>query len=564
MGSQPLNPIIPGFAPDPSVTLVGDTFVLVNSTFHIFPGLPVYASKDLVNWVQIGRFGTSCATCSSPSNCIPGNAINRPSQLSLRRSDTVLLPSADGTTMPATGGLYAPTIRHHAARGKTYIVCTNVVGPENVEDFKRLGMSSIKRENFIISTSDIWADNWSDPMSFEFQGIDPSISWDEDGRTYICGSAGSGPNTTIDMFEVDLSTGEKLSAVRTIWKGTGGAYPEGPHIYSKDGWKFLVIAEGGTWRNHMVSIARSKSIWGPYEAYAGNPILTARGTGEYVQCTGHMDLFQDLNGSWWGACLGIRTRRNAFLMGRETFLTSVRWEEEQWPVVQQVAIDRVPSHADNFQSGEFVAASIRPRPGVGWVYIRTPDTTHYNLDDAMPGSIIMLTPSQTDITKTRNPVTFIGKRQRKLTGASSVILKTPLPNTDISAGLVLYKDEFRFTRIYFHAKTDPEIVFEVVNQAQGVDKKETRSVAILSQSDRIVLQIEYTEQELCLSCRSRMDSSGQNDDTYGSWRVGTEILSDRDFVGPVIGVYATGNNLNGDGLSSNSKHQVVFRDFQVD
>jgi len=175
--------------------------------------------------------------------------------------------------MHNTGGLYAPTIRHH--NGTVYIVCTNVLHADS--------WTQDQTENFIVSTTDIWSGQWSDAIPFSFQGIDPSIFFDSDGKSYIQGSAAPGPMTRIHLFEIDLRTGEKLSEEKEIWKGTGGEYPEGPHLYKKDEWYYVVISEGGTFEGHMITVARSRDIWGPYEAFERNPILTARDTREYIR-----------------------------------------------------------------------------------------------------------------------------------------------------------------------------------------------------------------------------------------------------------------------------------------
>ena len=185
------NPIIPGFAPDPSVVRINDTFYLVNSSFHLFPGLPIFASRDLVAWRHIG------------------NAIIRSTQLDLSKSATCLAPGKDGSAekAPATGGLYAPTIRHH--NGVTYIVCTNV--SNYLADDGSYGNGEIQFDNFLISTCDIGAGQWSDPVHFDFYGIDPDLFFDDDGRAYVSGSSWRTNPSTINCFEIDLQTGRKLS-----------------------------------------------------------------------------------------------------------------------------------------------------------------------------------------------------------------------------------------------------------------------------------------------------------------------------------------------------------------
>src|SRR5689334_19634093 len=137
--------------------------------------------------------------------------------MSLKGSDTILYPQKTGSILLATGGLYAPTIRYN--NGTFYVVCTNVIhmGPTAQQD---------KTDNFIVTTTDPYSDEWSDPVYFEFRGIDPSLIFDDDGRVYVQGSRGPGPATTINLIEIDLKTGKALSEEKIIWRGTGGIYPE--------------------------------------------------------------------------------------------------------------------------------------------------------------------------------------------------------------------------------------------------------------------------------------------------------------------------------------------------
>ncbi|KAJ9608216.1 hypothetical protein H2200_007204 [Cladophialophora chaetospira] len=509
-----LNPIIPGFAPDPSVVLINDTFYLVNSTFHLFPGLPVYASKDLVTWRHIG------------------NAINRLSQMSFSKSITGLVPLEDlGEVMLTTGGLYAPTIRH--SNGTVYVVCTNVIHTEDsVGD---------RTENFFVSTKDILSDEWSDPVYFDFDGIDPSLFFDDDGRVYMQGSAAPGPMTKINQFEIDLATGRKLSEEKTIWGGTGGIYPEGPHMYKKDGWYYLLISEGGTHEGHMITTARSKEIWGPYEAYENNPVMTARGTGEYIRYTGHCDMFQDRQGNWWGVCLGVRKdRKGRFIMGRETFITPGSWPEGEWPSLQLVkSSPQGLVHQGN-------STPLTAKPMVDFVYIRDAKLDSYAF--ASGAKDITVKASSVDLSHSSASPSFVGKRQRLLQGASSVTMSAGPQGwvNGIRGGLVVYKDEHRFVRILYDS-SQKAMVFEVLNNAKKIHRTEQQPIQI---QDRIALKIDYTEEEYRLTFKDAADASA-------GWNllavVDTLELTDPDFVGPVVGVFAV----------SGDEADIVFSDLEI-
>ncbi|KAJ6027073.1 glycosyl hydrolase [Penicillium canescens] len=513
-----INPIIPGFAPDPSIVGVAGWYFLVNSTFHLFPGLPIYASKDLVSWRQIGgRLNYSPLLRTNEPRL--GHAINRRDQLSLSKSATRLSapsPSTGGKILPATAGLYAPTIRYHA--GKFYVVCTNALYNKNT--------GQVGKQNFLVSTTDIWSDIWSDPVYFDFVGIDPDLFFD-DGKIYITGSATPGPWTRINCFEIDIETGKRLLDERTIWTGTGGVYPEGPHIYKRNGWYYLLIAEGGTHLTHMITMARSRSIWGPYESCPNNPILTANGTDEYIQHTGHGDLFEDNDGQWWAVCLAVRKdKRGRYAMSRETFLTSAKWHGE-WPSLEPVKL--VPRALSNRNETPSLSAG----PLIDYVYIRDVSLGKYSFNES--NSNITLTASSTDLSDPEASPTFVGKRQRLLEGQSSVTvagISDTWSSARLKCGLAYYKDEHRYIRIFFDA-SDSSVAFEEKNSAQEIVR--TSCQALEKTPDSISLRMEYTEQEFHLMYALE---SGPHKVWIRLALVDTMDMTDPDFVGPVIGVFA--------------------------
>jgi len=509
-----INPIIGGFAPDPSLVLVDGTYFLVNSTFHLFPGLPIYTSQDLIHWHQIG------------------NAINRREQLSFSKAATLIHGLDNEDHLYATGGLYAPTIRFH---GSTfYIVCTNVVndGEEGKES---------TLQNFIISTTDIHASKWSDPVYFDFYGIDPSLFFDPNtGKAYLCGSKSPGPETKITLFEIDVKTGKKLSEEKQLWHGTGGIYPEGPHIYFRDGFYYLMIAEGGTHEGHSVTMARSKSLEGPWEASPKNPILSAAGTDEYIQATGHCEAFEDKEGQWWGVCLGIRMGApNLYGLGRETFLTRGTWSDDGW-----LSFDRAKMNIENLSVVPDPSRRLTAAPGVDFLYIHDPELSRYKISDQQ----IALTASPDGLKSANASPSFVGKRQRQLDGRSSVTLLLPASiSTPTNVGLAVYKDEHRFLSLSYMISNNgssPTIRLHVLNKAKSIDREESTELDNAPQT--LQLTFEYTETEYKLSHRT---DSGEPKEFA---QVPTMDLSDKDFVGPIIGIFAEGSG------------EVVFRDFVID
>ncbi|OQO08381.1 hypothetical protein B0A48_06251 [Cryoendolithus antarcticus] len=286
------NPVLPGWHSDPSCVHVDGTFFCATSTFLAFPGLPIYASKDLIHWK------------------LASHVWSRPDQLGL--------PDGARNVNDQQGGFYAPNLRY---RKGVFYVTNTYVGQQNIN----------RLYGTIFTSKDPYSNAaWSNATLFSANAIDPDLFWDDDGKVYIS-TAG------ILINEINLTTGEQTAPVN-VWTGTINTYPEGPHIYKRDGYYYLLIAEGGTGTGHRVSIARSKNITGPYESNPANPILTNTGTSQYFQGVGHADLFQDAGGRYWAMALATRSGPdyNIFPMGREAVLTSVTWAVGQFPFATPV------------------------------------------------------------------------------------------------------------------------------------------------------------------------------------------------------------------------------------
>lgn len=277
------NPVLPGFHPDPSVCRAGEEFLLATSSFEYFPGVPLYRSRNLVDWEPIGH------------------ALTREAQLPLANA----APSE---------GIFAPTIRHH--EGTYYLVTTNV-----------------SDGGHFLVTADDPAGAWSDPTWIDAPGIDPDLFFD-DGTVYFTYRGGE---HGIEQATLDPETGA-LGEPRRLCNELAGPYTEAPHLYRIDGTYYLVVAEGGTHTRHMVSVARADHPTGPFEPCPHNPVLSHRGlSGAFhpIQATGHGDLVRATDGSWWLVFLGIRQHGEHpgwHHLGRETFLAPVTWRDG-WPVV---------------------------------------------------------------------------------------------------------------------------------------------------------------------------------------------------------------------------------------
>ncbi|CAH0057187.1 unnamed protein product [Clonostachys solani] len=513
-----VNPVIPGFAPDPSLVYVDGTCFLVNSSFHVFPGLPVYASKNLREWKQIG------------------NAINRPGQLKLQQSYTKIVGEGEDIVC-AQGGLYAPTIRYN--KGTFYIVCTNCVHTSSQPPTKN------EVQNFILSTTEIWADEWSDPVFYDFFAIDTSLFWDDDGRVYVIGAADQSPETKIRQFEIDLATGNRLSKDRIIWEGVTRVYPEGPHMYKKDGWYYLLIAEGGCFADHHTIMARSRSIWGPYEVNPANPVLGKTDPSGYIQYTGHGELFQEPSGQWYFVCLGVRKINGRFIMGRESVLTTATWPHGGFPVIDKAQLDVPLALGGQAACSEWPSRRRVGRPEVGFVHIRDPVEGSYDYDYDGTGDIA-LTPGKSDLSQYEEPVTFVGRRQRHLDGSASAILRfgaataaqdKAIKGSRLKTGLCYYKDEHRFVRIYLNVESE-EIVFQLINKAKSIERNVARKVEALGDATGVTFGVDYTELDLGFWFSVNV---GGNLGKQEMAKIDTLDMTGHDFCGPIIGIFAVGD-----------------------
>ncbi len=406
------NPILPGFQPDPSIVRVGADFYLVNSTFGWFPGIPVYHSRDLVHWRQIG------------------NAIDRPGMLNFKG-------------LGVERGVFAPSITWHD--GTFYILntCVDCGG------------------NYLITATNP-AGPWSDPVWFGFDGIDCSLFIDDDGSAWIVNN-GEPPekprydgHRAIWIQQFDLKT-LKLTGKRKVLVD-GGVHPddkpvwaEGPHIYKRAGWYYLMAAEGGTAENHSETIYRSRRPDGPYRPGPVNPILTQRDLPpdrpDRVEATGHADLVRLPGGHWWGVFLATRPfAGQSTLLGRETWLLPVSWRDG-WPlflapgtpvpwVVKRPALPTSPGTDRDRWTDDFTERTLGPE----WLRLRNPGPVR---DDALKDGDLLLFPSHDPAGSLGTP-SFYGRRLRHPDATiTTTVSFAPEVEGDF-AGLLAFMDEAHF------------------------------------------------------------------------------------------------------------------------
>ena len=416
------NPILSGYYPDPSVTRVGEDYYLVNSSFAHFPGLPVFHSKDLVHWTQIG------------------NAIDRPGQL-------------DFIGRKTSEAVFAPDISFHD--GVFYIVNTCVAC----------------KGNFVITAKNP-AGPWSDPIWLPFEGIDPSIYWEGDKAYIVNNRAPDEPprydgHRAIWVQEYDWRAGKMLGESTQLVNGgvdisKKPVWIEGPHIFRKDGWYYLTAAEGGTSVNHSQVALRSRALRGPYVPFAGNPILTQRdldpARAHPITSAGHAELVQTQNGDWWATFLAVRPYEGDYYnIGRETFLLPVTWKDG-WPIIlpkgQAVPFTakapslpastaKLPTAGDFTYTDEFAG----DRLAMQWIGIRNPKQAFYRV----AGGDLILPPGPR-IGDLASVPAFVGRRQQHHVATVSTTVRFSPDADGERAGLAAVQSDenylvFGITRI---------------------------------------------------------------------------------------------------------------------
>ncbi|HEX3075584.1 MAG TPA: glycoside hydrolase family 43 protein [Lachnospiraceae bacterium] len=482
------NPIIPGFHPDPSICLVGEDYYLVTSSFEYFPGIPLFHSKDLIHWEQIGH------------------CISRNDQLSLAKG------------FPNSVGIYAPTIRYH--NGRFYVITTNVTYSDNGGG------------NFIVWTDDPFGE-WSEPIWIDLPGIDPSLFFDDDGRVYYTGA-----HQKIFLCEIDIENGKVIGERKDIWEGTGGCDPEGPHLYKIDGTYYLFISEGGTSQCHMITVARSKNMEGPYESCPRNPVLTNRSLPLPIKAVGHADIVQAHDGSWWAVCLGIRPvpYPDRHHLGRETFLAPMKWDEDMWPIFGNngsidllMEADCLPevlvpikNNRDDFDSSKLDHC---------WNFIYNPDTTLFSLTDressiALKGNEINLNDKETSA--------WLGRRQEHMECIARTKLNFELVKENEEAGLSIFMNCDHHYEIALTMENGKKVIL-FRRRIGSLWKVENR---IEYNESTVIFELKATPDTYSFGYISDSDSVvpvGKGEVHYLSTEAGGK------FTGNYIVLYATGN-----------------------
>ena len=520
------NPILRGGHPDPSICRVGNDFYIVNSSFEYFPALPIHHSTDLVNWELVGYGLDRASQVFSPVNLVD---------------------------VQQQGGIHAPSIRYH--KGLFYIVVTNVYSPKDPS-------KETEMVNFIITAEDP-SGPWSDPhVIANAPGIDPDIFFDEDGSVWFVGTHDVGdPNKNgigeIWVQELDLNSWELKGERFSVWAGAcGGCCVEGPHIYKRDGMYYLMVAEGGTSRNHSVMMAISDNIRGPYQSNPKNPILTSRhlSNNNWVHSTGHADLVELQDGRWYMVALGIRNDlMGTSNMGRESHLIPVNWEtavsgweevedglwqpiEYYWPVCAPDTgkVERnapLPfASSSQIYSDVFYDTFESEKLDLAWNFRRFPTNVFFKLLPSKSKLRLYLNSAKFALRESYN---LMGFRQKESDFSYEAKMSFNPKNNLSEAGISIFQQDdnyLNFTLVL--EETQPKIVLNYQESGKEVSvllKKEVKGYSgeiifqIISKNDRY--QYAYS-----------FDNGQSFQEFYAS---DASLVLCKGYIGTNLGVYAT-------------------------
>ncbi|MDR6486559.1 alpha-N-arabinofuranosidase [Chryseobacterium vietnamense] len=510
------SPILQGCYPDPSITRKGEDYYLVNSSFSMFPGVPIFTSKDLVNWKQVGH------------------VLDRPSQLKVEKSGV-------------SHGIYAPDIKYNKHNDTFYMITTQFAG----------GIG-----NMVVKTKDP-SKGWSEVQKLNFEGIDPAIFFDDDGKAYIVhndappqGTEQYNGHRVIKMWDYDLEKDQVVAGSDKIIVNGGvdlsqkPIWIEGPHIYKKNGKYYLMCAEGGTGGNHSEVIFMSDSPKGPYVPADNNPILTQRyfpkDRKEKVDWAGHADLVETLDGQYYGVFLAIRpNEKNRVNKGRETFILPVDWSGK-YPVFQNGLVPMKPKlklpagvQNQNGQNGFFPNGNFTYNDKLTdknfdyrWIAMRGPRENFITVTK----NGVKVNPFTTNI-KALAPVSALFHRLQHESFETSVTLDFKPKSEKELAGITCYQSE-TFNYVFGITKKNKDFYIVLERTKKGQSKLIASEKIALSKPVKLQVVADKDEHSFNYSL------DGKNYKNLGG-PVSGDILSTDvagGFTGSLIGLYSTSSN----------------------
>jgi len=522
-----INPIISGAHPDPSICRVGDDFYIVNSSFEYFPGLPIHHSKDLVNWELIGHGLHREDQCNGEMNLVD---------------------------VQSDGGIHAPTIRYH--KGKFYIITTNVYNSGD-------GKPGLMR-NFII-TAENPSGPWSDPHIIEgAPGIDPDIFFDSNGKVYFIGTHNPGDMNSngigeIWVQELDIKNWMLKGKRKTVWDGVFGCCTEGPHIYKEHGLYYLLVAEGGTGKNHAVMMAASENIFGPYEENPRNPVLTTRHVTEdyFVNSTGHADMIELPDKRWYMVSLGKRNDIDGDAnMGRETYLTPMVWEptivkwqqvtETNWepvnylfPVASPLTgkverYEKLPfQDKPQYKNSTFKDDFLFPKLDLEWTFIRVPQKNTYSLE-ANTGSLRLYTKPGT--IENRKRFSMIGFRQRESDFEYQVKMEFAPKDDKVESGIIHYQKERNYLSNTVYKENKRFYLEQRLKEKDKINEKTIKRILLKNYKNNILFKVVSKNAKYTFYYSL---NDGENFKYFTS--LDAIKMLDRNYTGALLGVFSTSN-----------------------
>jgi alpha-N-arabinofuranosidase len=423
--------------------------------------------------------------------------------------------------LPLTGaaswaGIWAPTLRHR--EGVFYLTTTNMT----------------EGGNFIV-TARAPEGPWSEPIFVAQKGIDPSLFFDSDGGAILMTSHDGALQSRIDV-----ETGRLLSEPSVVWGGTGGQHPEGPHLYLRNGFYYLLLSEGGTEYGHMITMARSKTPSGPFEPCARNPLLTHRSLKSPIQAVGHADLVETAEGEWFAVFLATRPHGypSCHHLGRETFLAPVKWSDDGFPIFgyqgrvaleMETALTLEPS-SETRARDDFSSKTLDP----AWNFLRNPNPRLYSLE-SRPG-FLRLFGSADGLDEVASPA-WLGKRQCHFTIRAKTCLEFRPETASEEAGLVVWMNEQHHYEIFLSLREGaPSVVLR--RRIGSLRHEVARQELPPADTSRVVIAVDADASRYSFSygtSDNTLVSLGEGETRYLS----TEVAGG--FTGVYLALYASGN-----------------------
>ncbi len=427
--AQIQNPILRGFNPDPSIVRVGDDYYIATSTFEWFPGVQIFHSRDLVHWRLLTR------------------PLNRASQLNMLGD-------------PDSCGIWAPCLTH--ADGLFWLIYTDVKRYGRATIGGASGASLRDFHNYLVTSKTIDGD-WSDPVYLNSSGFDPSLFHDDDGRKYLVNMLwdhrpGNNRFAGIVLQEYSVKERRLIGQRKNIFPGTALGFTEAPHLYKRNGWYYLLTAEGGTFWGHAVTMARSRKIDGPYELHPDTYILSARHRPDIeLQRAGHADLVDTQHGDTYMAYLCGRPLRNRGRcnLGRETAIQKMIWGKDDWLRTEDgKGLPTVQTPAPNLPAHPFSPTPARtefnqPQLPIDFQWLRTPYPDDIFSLTARLGSLRLF---GRDSIGSLFRQSLVARRQQSHCCSAATVIEFEPEHFQHLAGLVCYYNSAKFH--YLHITHD--------------------------------------------------------------------------------------------------------------